>query len=82
LNDNGAWLVHTRRVVNDAQLIIGSVRAVGSNQANVSDPDPAIEIGVCDIGAARQARSSFTSGTGQSTPGVFREPVAAISPCT
>ena len=40
LNDNGAWswFMDPRAIVNEGKLIIGSVRAVGSNQANSSDP--------------------------------------------
>ena len=38
LNDNGAWswFMDPRVIVNEGKLIIGSVRAVGSNLANVS----------------------------------------------
>src|SRR3989442_82744 len=52
LNDNGAWswFMDPRVIVNDGKLIIGSVRAVGSNQANVSDPRSGnVEISVYDI---------------------------------
>ena len=40
LNDNGAWswFMDPRVIVNDGKLIVGSVRAVGSNQANITDP--------------------------------------------
>jgi hypothetical protein len=40
LNDNGAWswFMDPRVIVADGKLIAGSVRAVGSNQANTSDP--------------------------------------------
>jgi hypothetical protein len=52
LNDNGAWswFMDPRVIVNDGKLIIGSVRAVGSNQANVSDPRSGnVEVSVYDI---------------------------------
>src|SRR3979409_1188211 len=52
LNDNGAWswFMDPRIIVNDGKLIIGSVRAVGSNQANVSAPRSGnVEISVYDI---------------------------------
>jgi hypothetical protein len=54
LNDNGAWswFMDPRVIVNDGKLIIGSVRAVGSNQANVSDPRSGnVEVSVYDIAA-------------------------------
>ena len=40
LNDNGAWswFMDPRVIVHDGKLIAGSVRAVGSNQANITDP--------------------------------------------
>ena len=40
LNDNGAWswFMDPRVIVNEGKLIAGSVRAVGSNQANITDP--------------------------------------------
>ena len=39
-----------RVIVNEGKLIIGSVRAVGSNQANVSDPRSGnVEVSVYDI---------------------------------
>ena len=40
LNDNGAWswFMDPRVIVNEGKLIIGSVRAVGSLQANLTDP--------------------------------------------
>src|SRR6185436_7713784 len=52
LNDNGAWswFMDPRVIVNDGKLIIGSVRAVGSNQANASDPRSGnVAISVYDI---------------------------------
>jgi hypothetical protein len=52
LNDNGAWswFMDPRVIVNEGKLIIGSVRAVGSNQANVSDPRSGnVEVSVYDI---------------------------------
>src|SRR5438874_4831180 len=52
LNDNGAWswFMDPRVIVNDGKLIIGSVRAIGSNQANVSDPRSGnVEVSVYDI---------------------------------
>src|SRR5688500_10714019 len=52
LNDHGAWswFMDPRVIVNEGKLIIGSVRAVGSNQANVSDPRSGnVEVSVYDI---------------------------------
>src|SRR6184192_3785946 len=52
LNDNGAWswFMDPRVFVNDSKLIIGSVRAIGSNQANVSDPRSGnVEVSIYDI---------------------------------
>ena len=52
LNDNGAWswFMDPRVIVNEGKLIVGSVRAVGSNQANLSDPRSGnVEISVYDI---------------------------------
>ena len=52
LNDNGAWswFMDPRVIVNEGKLIIGSVRAVGSLQANITDPKSGnVEISVYDI---------------------------------
>jgi len=52
LNDNGAWswFMDPRVIVDDGKLIAGSVRAVGSNQANTSDPRWGnVEVSVYDI---------------------------------
>src|SRR5438067_2522923 len=52
LNDNGAWswFMDPRVIVDEGKLIIGSVRAVGSNQANVSDPRSGnVEVSVYEI---------------------------------
>src|SRR5712692_8046258 len=52
LNDNGAWswFMDPRAIVNDGKLIAGSVRSVGSNQANESDLRWGnIEVSVYDI---------------------------------
>ena len=52
LNDNGAWswFMDPRVIVHDGKLIAGSVRAVGSNQANVTDPRWGnVEISVYEI---------------------------------
>jgi len=52
LNDNGAWswFMDPRVIVNEGKLIIGSVRAVGSNEANSSDPRWGnVEISVYDL---------------------------------
>ena len=52
LNDNGAWswFMDPRIIVHDGKLILSSVRAVGSNQANGSDPRWGnIEVAVYDI---------------------------------
>src|SRR4029077_12336634 len=56
LNDNGAWswFMDPRVIVNDGKLIVGSVRAVGSNQANVTDPRWGnVEISVYDLATAK-----------------------------
>src|SRR5216110_2217514 len=56
LNDNGAWswFMDPRVIVNEGKLIIGSVRAVGSLQANVSDPKSGnVEISVYEIETGR-----------------------------
>jgi putative BNR repeat neuraminidase len=58
LNDNGAWswFMDPRAIVNDGKLIVGSVRAVGSNQANSSDPRWGnVEISVYDLETGRIA---------------------------
>jgi hypothetical protein len=52
LNDNGAWswFMDPRVIVNDDKLIVGSVRAIGSNQANITDPRWGnVEISVYDL---------------------------------
>ena len=52
LNDNGAWswFMDPRTIVADGKLIVGSVRGVGSNQANASDPRWGnIEVSVYDL---------------------------------
>src|SRR4249920_217449 len=56
LNDNGAWswFMDPRVIVHDGKVIAGSVRAVGSNQANSSDPRWGnVEVSVYDIEAGR-----------------------------
>ena len=56
LNDNGAWswFMDPRVIVNDGKLIVGSVRAVGSNQANITDPRWGnVEISVYDLATAK-----------------------------
>src|SRR5215831_5987180 len=52
LNDNGAWswFMDPRVIVHEGKLIAGSVREVGSNQANTSDPRWGnVEVSVYDI---------------------------------
>src|SRR5687768_13157275 len=56
LNDNGAWswFMDPRVIVHDGKLIAGSVRAVGNNQANVTDPNWGnVEISVYDIATGK-----------------------------
>src|SRR5262245_20208568 len=56
LNDNGAWswFMDPRVIVNDGKLIVGSVGAIGSNQANVTDPRWGnVEISVYDLATAQ-----------------------------
>lgn len=56
LNDNGAWswFMDPRVIVHDGRLIAGSVRAVGNNQANVSDPRWGnVEVSVYDIATGK-----------------------------
>src|SRR3977135_2449227 len=56
INDNGAWswFMDPRVIVNEGKLIIGSVRAVGSNQANASDPRSGnVEVSGYDIETGR-----------------------------
>src|SRR6266540_1559702 len=56
LNDNGAWswFMDPRVIVNDGKLIVGSVRAIGSNQANITDPRWGnVEISVYDLATAK-----------------------------
>ena len=56
LNDNGAWswFMDPRVIIDGGKLIAGSVRAVGSNQANTSDPRWGnVEISVYDIEAGK-----------------------------
>jgi BNR repeat-containing family member len=56
LNDNGAWswFMDPRVIVNEGKLIAGSVRAVGSNQANVSDSKWGnVEVSVYDLETGR-----------------------------
>jgi hypothetical protein len=65
LNDNGAWswFMDPRVIVNDGKLIVGSVRAIGSNQANVTDPRWGnVEISVYDRNCqSREHRPSSAS---------------------
>src|SRR6266571_1420169 len=52
LNDNGAWswFMDPRVIVDEGKLIVGSVRAVGAEAANTSDPRWGnVEIEVYDI---------------------------------
>jgi len=52
LNDNGAWswFMDPRVIVDNGKVIVGSVRAVGAEAANVSDPRWGnVEIEVYDI---------------------------------
>src|SRR5438094_2985321 len=52
LNDNGAWswFMDPRVIVDDGKLIVGSVRAIGAEAANTSDPRWGnVEIEVYDI---------------------------------
>jgi hypothetical protein len=52
LNNNGAWswFMDPRVIVNEAKLIAGYVRAVGSNQANGSHPRwRNVDVSVSDI---------------------------------
>src|SRR5215470_7219455 len=52
LNDNGAWswFMDPRVIVHEGKLIAGSVRAIGSNQANTTDPRWGnVEISVYDL---------------------------------
>ena len=52
LNDNGAWswFMDPRVIVDNGKLIVGSVRAIGSYQANITDPRWGnVEIAVYDI---------------------------------
>src|SRR3954468_19981566 len=56
LNDNGAWswFMDPRVIVNDGKLIAGSVRAVGSTQANSTDPRWGnVEISVYDLASGK-----------------------------
>jgi putative BNR repeat neuraminidase len=56
LNDNGAWswFMDPRVIVHDGKLIAGSVRAVGSNEANVSDSNWGnVEISVYEIASGK-----------------------------
>ena len=56
LNDNGAWswFMDPRVIVHEGKLIVGSVRAVGSNQANITDPRWGnVEISVYDLATAK-----------------------------
>ena len=52
LNDNGAWswFMDPRVIVDEGKLIAGSVRAIGSTQANTTDPRWGnVEISVYDL---------------------------------
>jgi hypothetical protein len=52
LNDNGAWswFMDERVIVDRGQLIVGSVRAVGSFRSHADDPDWGnVEVSVLDI---------------------------------
>jgi BNR repeat-containing family member len=52
LNDNGAWswFMDPRIIVDDGKVIVGSVRAIGAEAANTSDPRWGnVEISVYDI---------------------------------
>jgi hypothetical protein len=56
LNDNGAWswFMDERAIVNDGKLVVGSIRAVGECNANLSDPNWGnLEIAVYDIETGR-----------------------------
>jgi hypothetical protein len=52
LNDNGAWswFMDPRVIVDEGKIIVGSVRAIGAEAANTSDPKWGnVEIAVYDI---------------------------------
>jgi hypothetical protein len=69
LNDNGgwSWFMDPRVIVNEGKLIIGSVRAVGSNQANVTDPRSGnVEVSVYDIETGKT--DTVVQGRLQSVP--------------
>src|SRR5437660_3712786 len=56
LNDNGAWswFMDPRVIVDNGKLIVGSVRAVGAEAANTSDPRWGnVEVEVYDIATGR-----------------------------
>jgi hypothetical protein len=58
LNDNGAWswFMDPRVIVDNGKLIVGSVRAIGSFQANITDPNWGnVEIAVYDLQTGRVA---------------------------
>ena len=58
LNDNGAWswFMDPRAIIDEGKLIAGSVRAVGSNQANESDPRWGnVEVSVYELATGRVA---------------------------
>src|SRR5207248_9130716 len=52
LNDNGAWswFMDPRVIVDEGKIIVGSVRAIGAEAANASDPKWGnVEVSVYDI---------------------------------
>jgi BNR repeat-containing family member len=56
LNDNGAWswFMDPRAIVDEGKLIVGSVRGVGSYEANATDPRWGnVEVSVYDIESGR-----------------------------
>jgi hypothetical protein len=60
LNDNGAWswFMDERAIIHRDQLIVGSVRAVGKEEDNQSDPNWGnIEISVYDIQTGKTGRT-------------------------
>src|SRR5262249_56205719 len=62
LNDNGAWswFMDPRVIVDAGKLIVGSVRSVGPEAANVSDPRWGnVEINVYDLATGKVDTTVF-----------------------
>ena len=86
LNDNGAWswFMDPRVIVDDGKLIVGSVRAVGAEAANTSDPRWGnVEIAMYDIrtGTLSRRLHEACGGAARVLARIGTSQSARVGPC-